>query len=112
MIGRLAIACAMLGVIPLLLWDALPGFFPWRAHERLAALPLALAAMACLVHAIARRGPWKDLAKAGILAAAFLFWAANQFWPDHPKAILFNDVAIVLFLVDVSYAILDSKAAA
>ena len=36
-----------------------------------------------------------------MLAAAFLFWAANQFWPDVPQATLFNDLAVALFVIDV-----------
>jgi hypothetical protein len=36
-----------------------------------------------------------------MLAAAFLLWAANQFWPDSTPATLFNDLAIGLFVLDV-----------
>ena len=36
-----------------------------------------------------------------MLAIAFLFWAANQLWPDLPQATLFNDFAIALFVLDV-----------
>jgi hypothetical protein len=36
-----------------------------------------------------------------MLAVAFLFWAANQLWPDLPQATLFNDIAIALFVLDV-----------
>ncbi len=42
-----------------------------------------------------------EMAKAIMLAAAFLFWAANQFWPSLPEATLFNDIAIALFVLDV-----------
>jgi hypothetical protein len=41
-----------------------------------------------------------DFAKSVLLAAAFLFWAANQFWPNLPQATLFNDIAIGLFVLD------------
>ena len=34
-----------------------------------------------------------------MLAVAFLFWAANQLWPDLPQATPFNDIAIVLFVL-------------
>jgi hypothetical protein len=36
-----------------------------------------------------------------MLAVAFLFWAANQLWPDLRQATLFNDIAIALFVLDV-----------
>jgi hypothetical protein len=36
-----------------------------------------------------------------MLAAAFLCWAANQFWPDRRQATLLNDIAIALFVLDV-----------
>jgi hypothetical protein len=44
-----------------------------------------------------------EFVKALMLAVAFLFWAANQFWPDRPEATLFNDIAIGLFVVDVFF---------
>jgi hypothetical protein len=40
------------------------------------------------------------MVKAILLAVAFLFWAANQFWPNLPQAGLFNDIAIGLFVLD------------
>jgi hypothetical protein len=96
----------ILTLLPLLVWDVSPKLFPERAHDVLAAVPLALIALVCPLYVLARRGPVQDLAKAGILAAAFLFWAANQLWPDDPRALLFNDIAIALFVVDGALAIL------
>ncbi len=52
-------------------------------------------------HAFVRRVPLPELAKSSALAAAFFFWAANQLWPRHPQATLFNDIAVALFVVDV-----------
>jgi len=48
-----------------------------------------------------RRPTAMEFVKALILAVAFLFWAANQFWPDRREATFFNDMAITLFVVDV-----------
>lgn len=97
----------MLGVLTLmsvgllLVWDAWPALFPPRAHDFLGALPLASIAVAYMVYQAFRRPARKELSKAILLGAAFLFWAANQFWPDLPQATLLNDVAIALFVVDV-----------
>jgi hypothetical protein len=85
----------------LLVWDARPGVFPARAHDFLGAFPLAAIAFAYLVYQSAHRPPLRELAKAVMLATAFLFWAANQFWPDSHQATLFNDIAIALFVLDV-----------
>jgi hypothetical protein len=82
-------------------WDALPGYFPSRAHDPLAAFPLAMIAFAYLVYQTAHRPPFRELVKAIMLAVAFVCWAANQFWPDMRQAILFNDIAIALFVLDV-----------
>jgi hypothetical protein len=95
----------VLTLVPLLLWDASPGLFPDHAHGALAAIPLALIAATCLVHAALARASVLELAKACMLAAAFLFWAANQFWPDDPAATCFNDIAVALFVLDVFLAI-------
>ena len=85
----------------LLAWDVNPKFFPARAHGFLAAFPLAMIAIAYLLYQSARRPAVKEFVKAMILAVAFLFWAANQLWPDLPQATLFNDIAIALFVLDV-----------
>jgi hypothetical protein len=47
-----------------------------------------------------------EFVKAVLLAMAFLFWAANQFWPDLRQATLFNDIAIALFVFDVFLVII------
>lgn len=82
-------------------WDAFPGYFPARAHDFLAAFPLAMIAFAYLVYQSAHRPPFRELVKAIMLAVAFVFWAANQLWPDLRQAILLNDIAIALFVIDV-----------
>lgn len=101
------VAPVILGVITLasvgvlFAWDAFPGSFPARAHDFLAAFPLALIAVAYLVYQTAHRPAPKEFVKAILLAVAFLFWAANQLWPNLPQATLFNDIAIALFVLDV-----------
>jgi hypothetical protein len=105
-IARATAGVAVVTLVPLLAWDASPRLFPARLHEPLAAVPLIVVAVACPIYALARRRPVSDLAKACILAAAFLFWAANQLWPDAPSALLFNDIAIALFVIDGALAVL------
>lgn len=93
------VTLASVGV--LFAWDALPGLFPPGSHDVLAAFPLAMIALAYFLYQAARRPGFVELIKAIMLAAAFLFWAANQFWPNLAQAILFNDIAIALFVLDV-----------
>jgi len=85
----------------LLGWNVNPKFFPIRAHGFLAAFPLTMIAIAYLLHQSARRPSAKEFLKAMMLAVAFLFWAANQLWPDLREATLLNDIAIALFVLDV-----------
>jgi hypothetical protein len=94
-------AVVLADVGALFVWDAFPRLFPAGSHHFLASFSLATIAFAYLVYQIARRPAPMEFAKAVMLAAAFLFWAANQFWPDLPQATLFNDVAIALFVLDV-----------
>ena len=91
----------LVGVALLFAWDIFPASFPAKAHDVLAAFPLAMIAFAYLVYQGAHRPARLELFKAALLAAAFLFWAANQFWPSLPQATLFNDIAIGLFVLDV-----------
>jgi hypothetical protein len=113
-LARVALA---LGVVTLatagllLAWNLAPGHFPARAHDVLGALPLAVVALAALVHQASRPSGWRDMLKSSLLAAAFLFWAGNQLWPEHPRALLMNDVAIVLFVLDVVFVIVGWPAA-
>ncbi len=85
----------------LLVWDAIPGLFPARSHDFLAAFSLATIAIAYLVYQAVHRPAAMEFVKAVMLAAAFLFWAANQFWPNSHQATLFNDIAIALFVLDI-----------
>lgn len=95
----------MASVVALLVWDAIPQVFPPRAHLLLGATPLALIAVSFLVYQAARQPRPFELVKAVILAAAFLSWAANQLLPDSAHAVLFNDLAIALFVLDVFLSI-------
>ena len=88
-------------VAALLVWDVAPRRFPAGSHDVLAAFSLGTIALAYLVYQFVRRPAVLELAKAIMLAAAFLFWAANQFWLYLPQATLFNDIAIALFVLDV-----------
>jgi hypothetical protein len=94
------------GVAILLTWDAFPNRFPARSHDPLAAFPLVMIAFAYLAYQSAYRAPIREWLKAIMLAAAFLFWAANQLWPDLRQAILFNDIAIGLFVLDIFLVII------
>ena len=100
-------APVLLGVLTLVsvgalfVWDAFPAEFPPRSHDFLAAFPLATIAFAYLIYQAAHRPPVRELVKAILLAVAFLFWAANQLWPNLLQAVLFNDIAIALFVLDV-----------
>jgi hypothetical protein len=100
------------GVGVLIVWDIVPGIFPAKAHDLLAAFPLAMIACAYLVYQLAHRPPRAEFVKAILLAAAFFFWAANQFWPALPQAALFNDIAIALFVLDVFLVMIGWPAAA
>ena len=92
---------SLASVALLLTWDAYPRLFPAKAHDSLGAFPLAMIAFAYLVYQAAHRPALLEVGKAILLAIAFLFWAANQFWPDLRQATLLNDVAIALFVLDV-----------
>lgn len=91
----------MVSVLLLMVWNVYPRAFPARAHDVLGALPLALIAGTYLLYQAVRRPRPAELLKAVVLAAAFLLWAANQFWPRASSATLWNDLAIALFVLDV-----------
>jgi uncharacterized membrane protein len=96
----------LVSVVVLMVWDAYPHLFPASAHDFLAAIPLTMIAIAYLVYNTAHRPRPLEFVKAIMLAAAFLFWAANQLWPDSHLSTLFNDIAIALFVLDVFLVII------
>jgi hypothetical protein len=100
-IAVIAGVITLASVAVLLAWDAFPRLFPAKAHDVLGAFPLAMIAVAYLVYQHAHRPPIREFFKAVMLAVAFLFWAANQLWPESPRATLYNDIAIALFVLDV-----------
>jgi hypothetical protein len=77
----------LIGVALLLAWDINPAVFSAKVHDALGAFPLATIAIAYLLYQIMRRPTAMEFVKALMLAVAFLFWAANQFWPDRPGAV-------------------------
>jgi hypothetical protein len=96
---------ALLSVGALLICDASPAHFPANVHDTLATLPLILAATALVLLQAVRRARLAEWAKATILAVAFLFWGASQIWVDRTIAMLFNDIAVALFVLDVVLAV-------
>jgi hypothetical protein len=99
-------AVTLAGVAALLVWDIAPALFPARAHALLGAFPLAMIALAYLVYQTVHRPSPSEWLKAVLLAVAFLFWSANQFWPNPHQATVFNDIAIALFVFDVFLVII------
>ena len=91
----------LVSVAALMVWDVVPAWFPARSHDLISSFALAMIAVAYLVYQIAHRPPVREFLKAAMLAAAFLFWAANQLWPASPRTVLYNDIAIALFVLDV-----------
>jgi hypothetical protein len=90
-------ATALVLLVPLLVWNLAPGVFPQRAHQTLAALPLALIALGSLLHQLTRRPGRRQLLQALLLSTGFCLWSANMVLPE---ALLLNDIAIVLFVLD------------
>src|SRR6266567_5096083 len=93
------ITLAIVGAV--FLCDVFPRLLPGKGHDILAAISLAMIAFSYLLYQAAHRPPWREWAKAFLLALAFLFWAANQVWPDPHQAVILNDLAIALFVLDV-----------
>jgi hypothetical protein len=92
--------------------DIVPELFPSRSHDLLAAFALGLIAVAYLVYQAALRPATAGFVKAIVVAAAFLFWAANQASTNVHRAVLFNDIAVGLFILDIFLVILGRPAEA
>jgi hypothetical protein len=78
----------------LLVLDITKGFLTSGAHAVLSAAPLALIAVAYLLHQSLRSLTLVRSLKVVLLAAAFLLWSAYQLLPGLPNGAVFNDLAI------------------
>ena len=107
LLGVVTMACVAL----LLASDLFPNLLPAGSHGFVEATPLALIALVYLLYQSVHRPPVREWIKAILLAAAFLFWSANQFWPNPRQATVFNDLAIALFVLDVFLVIIGWPAA-
>jgi hypothetical protein len=94
-------SAALAAVVALFAWDFSAKLFPPRRHDLLSGFSLATIAFAYLIYEAAHRPSILDMVKAILLALAFLFWAANQIWPALPQVLLFNDIAVGMFVLDV-----------
>jgi thiol:disulfide interchange protein len=94
-------ALMMVSALVLLIWNSFPQLFPPNAHITLAAIPLVLAAGSAVLYQMARRPRPLEVFKVAVVAAAFLSWAVNQALGNSPRALIFNDLAIALFALDV-----------
>jgi hypothetical protein len=102
---------ALVSAAILLVLDAYPQLLPADVRHLLGALPLLFIAVAYLAYEFIRRPGKAEFFKATLLAAAFLFWAANQFWSESKWALLLNDLAIALFVLDVFFIMVGWPAA-
>jgi hypothetical protein len=91
---------AMVSLVPLLAWDAAPAGFPARSHDVFGAGPLLAIAVAYFAQQLVQRPPLLGWVRAAIVVAAFFAWAVNQYLPDDRLAVLWNDIAIALFVID------------
>ena len=98
----LLLALALASSVVLLSLDVSQGFREGEARRVVSALPLIAIALACLVYHATWRPQPLDLLKRGLLSAAFLFWAANQLFPNAGWAPVANDIAIALFVLDLA----------
>ena len=101
-LGRGLALVALATAAILVVLDLTPGFTTKTEHTFLAAAPLALVSLANLVYHAARRPGLMEMVKALLLSSAFGFWSLNQLLPTLPVAPLLNDLAIALFVLDVT----------
>lgn len=109
-VSRLLAMLALAFAAVLVIQDLTTGFLESPAHQVIPAAPLAIIAVAHLVHQAIKHPSLLETLKAIALAAAFLLWAPYQLSPTFPHVAVFNDLAIGLFVVDVVLVIVGKAA--
>jgi hypothetical protein len=100
---------AILSLVPLLWWDVAPARFPSRSHDVFGAIPLFAIAAAHFAQQVIQKPSRLGWLRAVIVVAAFVAWAANQYWPEHALATLWNDIAIALFVIDIFPSVMKAR---
>jgi hypothetical protein len=109
-VRQFAVACAgasLLSSLLLVVQDAAPVLTASLRHTWLAASALLLAGIACLGLASAVRAQKKDLLMRLSLGLAFILWGIQQLLHAGGVSVLFGDLVIILFVVDL-LAIMDT----
>jgi hypothetical protein len=87
--------------------DLWPGFVTSRGHRLVSALPLLAIATGYLVLQVRLRPGPHELLKRALLSIAFILWSASQLAPAAQWAMVSDDFAIALFVLDLGLVIWD-----
>jgi hypothetical protein len=102
----LLVVLALLSGAVLLLKDAGTSALQSLPASMISAAPLLLVGVAFLFASPAMRPGWAELLKNVLLAGTFLLWGAVQLMPQNALAGRLGDLVIVLYVVDLAWAIL------
>jgi phosphatidylserine synthase len=106
-VAALLTKCALLFTVLLLLSNLRTT--TTREHAWLSSLPLALAGIAYAVLQIRMKPDGWTLAKRLLLAAAFIFWAIDQFLPPGRFAALIGDAVVSAYVLDLHWIVQDQR---
>jgi hypothetical protein len=98
---------ALAGVALVLGLDLRPGFLDSHAHRFVSALSLLAIATGYLILQARLRPSPHELLKRALLSIAFILWSISQLAPHAQWATIADDLAIALFVLDLSLVIWD-----
>jgi hypothetical protein len=104
-LSTLLFVMALGGVVALVVTDNLHHFSDTGIHQRLDAWPLIMIGSSYIMLNIASGGSRREQIKGVFLGAAFLLWGAEQLLPPSRLAVLLDEAAVTIFVVDVSVII-------
>jgi hypothetical protein len=108
-ISYILLTLALAASLALLIGDAKPGLLATIPAAVISAAPLLLVGMSVLILQPIIRPRFLELLKNALLAATFLLWGIIQLMPRNNTSIRLGNVVIVLYVLDLSWAILASN---
>lgn len=76
-------------------------------HQHLAAMPLLLIGLSYLCLQMSARRPRGELIKGLLLGLAFVLWGSELLLPPTPLVTLMDGLVVTIFVVDLSFIILE-----
>ena len=96
---------ALVGIVALLLADAVRHYSFSSVHQHVAAFPLLLIGLSYISLQLSTRRRPSEVIKELLLGLAFVLWGGEQLLPSSPLVTILDSLVVTIFVVDLALII-------